>query len=287
MVDIGIWALAPLPAPAATDRMAVEAAPGAGGHSERGDFIWKNGSTFEGSRATDGDVMKIGKAGGPTLYAYADGSTVALFNTAGAGAGRVGPRFGANFFAIDVDAAEAIQFNAGGHWLPGFDNSRNIGSGAKRIQNIYLVNSPTVTSDAEDKDWLQCGFSDAELQAARRIAAEIGSYRWLASIVDKGDAARIHIGVRAQAVWAIMADEGLIDPVVEGAAPRSRFAFLCYDEWEAVEAVDEVRDAGGDLVRAAQPAIEAGFRFGIRPDQLIMFLIAAQDARLAALEAAL
>src|SRR3546814_9172900 len=95
----------------------------------------------------------------------------------------------------------------------------------------------------------------------------------LDAIAAKGAAgARRHFGVRAQAVWAIMAEEGLIAPLAEGQAPDSRYAFLCWDGW------DEERDAEDRPVRAA------GDRFGIRPDQLSLFLIAAQEARLAMLE---
>jgi hypothetical protein len=113
------------------------------------------------------------------------------------------------------------------------------------------------------------------MAAAKRIAAELGFYQWNDAVAEKGeDGARLHFGVRAQAVWAIMADEGLADPVGIGADPTSRHAFLCWDRWA------EERDAEGRIVRAA------GERFGIRPDQLALFLIAAQEARLAALEAA-
>jgi hypothetical protein len=117
--------------------------------------------------------------------------------------------------------------------------------------------------------------SSAELAAARRIAGDLGFYQWQDAIAEKGaDGARLHVGARAQAVWAIMADEGLIDPIAEGVRPDSRYAFLCYDEWA------EERDAAG------QSVVAAGNRFGIRPDQLALFLIAAQEARLAALEMA-
>src|SRR3546814_1365362 len=91
---------------------------------------------------------------------------------------------------------------------------------------------------------------------------------------------------RAQAVGAIMADEGLIDPIVQGEPPSSRFAFLCYDAWDAVEAVAEERDEEGNITVEAVEARPAGNRVGIRPDQLTLFLIAAQEARIAALEAA-
>lgn len=160
------------------------------------------------------------------------------------------------------------QIENGGSITPLSDGAYNIGWTSSRVQNLYLANAPIITSDETEKDWLGSGLTDAELRAARRIGSEIGSYRWLTSIAAEaagGDAARIHIGVRAQAVWAIMADEGLIAETGEGARPDSRYAFLCWDRW------------GGET---------GGERFGIRADQLALFLIAAQDARIAALEAA-
>src|SRR3546814_8709593 len=71
-----------------------------------------------------------------------------------------------------------------------------------------------------------------------------------------------------------MADEGLIDPIVEGVDPDCKYAFLCWDGWA------EERDDDDNIV------VADGDRFGIRTDQLELFLIAAQEARLAALEAA-
>ena len=163
--------------------------------------------------------------------------------------------------------------NTSGHFYPIADNTYSLGVAGGRASVVYAATGTINTSDAAEKEWLGAGFSSALLSAAKRIAAEIGSYKWLAAIApaaDGGPAARIHFGVRAQAVWAIMADEGLIDPIEEGVTPTCPYAFLCYDEWEA----------------DAEAGIEAGHRFGIRPDQLAMFLIAAQEARLTALEAA-
>src|SRR3546814_15205176 len=75
----------------------------------------------------------------------------------------------------------------------------------------------------------------------------------LDAIPAKGAAgARRHFVVRAQAVWAIMAEEGLIAPLAEGQAPDGRSAFLVWNGW------DQERDAEEQPVRAA------GERFGIR-----------------------
>ena len=67
-----------------------------------------------------------------------------------------------------------------------------------------------------------------------------------------------------------MADEGLIDALDEDGRPgRAPYAFLCWDEWNA--------EAGSGGRQS---------RFGIRPDQLALFLLAGLGQRLAALEAA-
>lgn len=144
---------------------------------------------------------------------------------------------------------------------PGQDNSQTFGFTGARWSTIYAATGTINTSDAREKMWRGAA-NEAELRAARRIAGELGFYQWKDAIAAKGaGSARYHFGVRAQAVWTIMADEGLIDPVDAGGHPGATpYAFLCWDAWD-----------GGD-------------RFGVRPDQLALFLIAAQERRLAALE---
>ena len=159
--------------------------------------------------------------------------------------------------------------SSAGGFYPVADNAYTIGGSVNRVSEIYAVNGTINTCDAREKTW-RGPPTGAELRAARRIAGELGFFQWNAAIAEKGeDGARLHFGVRAQAVWAIMADEGLIDPVVEGGDPSSRHAFLCYDAGD---------ERGGDEAVAD--------RFGVRTDQLALFLIAAQEARIAALEGA-
>ncbi|AMG73261.1 tail fiber domain-containing protein [Sphingopyxis granuli] len=173
-----------------------------------------------------------------------------------------------------TNAVSRWYVESAGHFTPVADNAYDVGWSAGRVRNLHLASNPIVTSDMREKAWRGAA-SAAELAAAKRIASELGFYQWNDAVAEKGaEGARLHFGVRAQAVWAIMAGEGLVDPIDAGADPTSRHAFLCWDRWA------EERDAEGRIVRAA------GERFGIRPDQLALFLIAAQEARLAALEAA-
>src|SRR3546814_5111475 len=135
--------------------------------------------------------------------------------------------------------------------------------------------SDVCSSDLEREKTWRGAPTAAELAAAKRIVAELGFFQWNEAIAEKGAAnARYHFGVRAQQVWAIMADEGLIDPIVEGVDPDCKYAFLCWDGWA------EERDDDDNIV------VADGDRFGIRTDQLELFLIAAPEARQAALAAA-
>ena len=175
-------------------------------------------------------------------------------------------------FGINGTALWRIDANT--HLRPESDNQQQIGYGSLRVKDIFLGNGPTVTSDAVEKTWRGAP-SGAELAAARKIAGALGFFQWNAAIALKGsDRARRHFGIRAQTVWAVMAEEGLVEAIGQGGPPDCAYAFLCYDEWA------EERDDAGAVVRAA------GHRLGIRPDQLALFLIASQEHRLAALEAA-
>lgn len=171
--------------------------------------------------------------------------------------------------------AERVRIGPNGHVRPAADNAQTLGQASYRWSVAYAGTGSINTSDARDKTWRGAP-SLAETAAARRIAEGLGFYQWNDAIAAKGaDGARRHFGVRAQAAWAIMADEGLVDPIGDDGCPGATpYAFLCWDAW------DEERDAAGDVVRAP------GDRFGIRPDQLALFLIAGLETRIAALEAA-
>lgn len=146
--------------------------------------------------------------------------------------------------------------DSSGRFRPGADNQQALGMASFRWTALYAATGAIQTSDARAKQW-QGAMDDAERRAARRIAGELGFYRWDDAVAAKGDAARRHFGVRAQAAWAIMADEGLVDPLGgDGRPGRTPYAFLCFDRWQ---------DDAGDWHD----------RFGVRSDQLALFLIAA------------
>lgn len=191
--------------------------------------------------------------------------------------------------------------------LPGSDNTQTFGSGVYRWSVIYAGTGTINTSDAREKTEVS-GLTSAEISAAKALAKEIGSFRFL-------NGRRTHIGMTVQRAIQIMEAWGL-DPF--------KYAFICHDAWEreviehpaieaqpaspAAPAVYETREAREtvildgqetELVRTylhevspaepakeavqAQPARtevirEAGDRYGFRYDQLMMFIIAGMVA---------
>lgn len=200
---------------------------------------------------------------------------------------------------------------------PGADNTQILGRSNLRWSLVYAGTGTINTSDEREKHWRGALNAD-ELRAAKRIIAELGIYQWNDAVAEKGeDGARLHFGVRAQRAFAILEEEGM---------EWQRYAWCCHDAWdEQTEPVLRERkvmatrtvyvetdvldpETGEPLLRQVEENFEethmedtgetrvtgpAGDRYGIRPDQLAFWLIAAQaavqadlEARLAALEAA-
>ena len=139
------------------------------------------------------------------------------------------------------------------------DNTHSLGTASLRASTVYAGTGTINTSDERDKAW-RGDMSANEFAAGKRIIGELGFFQWNHSVEEKGTTdARLHFGVRAQAVWSIMQDCGLAGTGGESI----KYGFLCYDEWPE-------QSEDGEVIR------EAGSRYGIRPDQLALFLIAVQ-----------
>lgn len=277
MADTDVWGLGAIGAPAGTDRIPIATASIAGGYSTRGEFIWRNAAgkyvhngasanyainfaDVNPGRGIVGDIANNASSGlTGAMWSFTQNTITNNCFGMVPGSPDMAIWFNRN---IAADGTLAWRWQSDGHYRPGADNSYDIGTASFRGRTAYFGTGSINTSDGREKTEVR-PLNDAELRAAKRIAADIGVFQFLTG-------ARDHVGVIAQQVWAIMADEGLIDPLVEGEAPSCSYAFLCHDAWEA-----------GDLA-----GTEAGDRFGVRSDQLALFLIAAQEARLAALEAA-
>jgi hypothetical protein len=129
---------------------------------------------------------------------------------------------------------------------PAADNGASCGGASFRWTTVDAVTGTINTSDAREKTAV-AGLTANELEASKLLGKEIGTYKWLASIAEKGEGARTHIGMTVQRAIEIMESCNL-DPMAYG--------FNCYDEWEddiaveqpAIEAQDAVLDEDGEVV---------------------------------------
>lgn len=182
--------------------------------------------------------------------------------------------------------------------IPGTDNTQDLGIAGFRWKTIYATTGTINTSDERLKTW-RGEMSPSEITAAVEIVDEFGFYQWNDAVEKKGDDARYHFGARAQRVWAIMAKHGLIDPITDGKPGDTPYAFLCYDEWsEEREPITETKiipakykGRGKNRVEIeperteivdtgkTRVSVEAGDRFGLRPDMLNSFMVAGLNAK--------
>ena len=168
---------------------------------------------------------------------------------------------------------------------PFTDNTRDLGTASYRWDDVYATNGTIQTSDRNEKQDI-AELDEAEKRVAVVAKGLIRKYRWKDAVAEKGDDARIHVGIIAQDLQAAFAAEGL------GAG---RYAMFISSTWweadEVIPAVDEVLDDEGNVVTEAQPertvtrhyetAEEAPegaterTRLGVRYPELLAFIIGA------------
>ena len=177
------------------------------------------------------------------------------------------------------------------------DNSKDLGHSSYRWDDIYATNGTIQTSDRNEKQDIDV-LSDAEQRVAVACKGLLRKFRWIDSVAEKGDDARIHFGIIAQDLQDAFAAEGL---------DAGRYAmFISSTWWEtqtdviavaAVEAVEATYDEDGNELTPAVEAVEAKdaytrtdtydtleeapedaterTRLGVRYPELLSFIIAA------------
>ncbi|EKF6999102.1 hypothetical protein OZ476_003890 [Escherichia coli] len=163
-----------------------------------------------------------------------------------------------------------------GNFSPIVDNSKSLGAPSFRWAQIYSASGTISTSDETLKTIYD--ITQAERDAALEIKGIICKFRFNESINFKGlELSRYHFGVGAQTVGDILRKHGL-NP--------EQYAFWCYDEWPDVwdeEVITEEStdpDTGEKIYSQYKTGNmilvkKAGGRYGIRYDELAMFILMA------------
>ena len=217
-------------------------------------YIKRNNTGLVVNRTgTDGQIAAFEKdgttVGSIASYSY---DTLSIYS------GDVGLAFGPGIDAI-FPVGSAVN---------GRDNAIDLGRSTVRFDDIYATNGAIQTSDANEKQQI-ADLTAAEMDAAKAISKLFKTFKWNDSVAENGDDARIHTGVIAQEVEAAMTDAGL---------DAGRYAFFISSTWW---------EADGQTYETAEEAPEGAVertRKGIRYPQLLSFIGAATEQRLASIE---
>ena len=101
------------------------------------------------------------------------------------------------------------------------DNLVALGSASARFDDAYITNGVTTGSDRNLKQDIE-ELTDAEQRVAQACKSLIRKYRLISSVEEKGDDARIHIGIIAQELEDAFTAEGL---------DASRYGMFCQDTY--------------------------------------------------------
>ena len=170
------------------------------------------------------------------------------------------------------------------------DNTVDLGTSNTRFDDIFATNGTIQTSDANEKQQI-ASLTSAEITAAKALSQLFKTYKWNSAVESKGDDARTHTGVIAQEVQQAMTDAGL---------DAGDYAFFISSTWwetstevPAVEADEEngieAQEAYTriDTYETAEEAPEGATqrtRLGVRYPELLAFIGAATEQRLADIE---
>ncbi len=195
-----------------------------------------------GSAASVGHVMQANGA----LYNTADGTTVQYlrrlnshgdilqFNIDASAIGSIGS-IGGN---LSINGHSTLLLSTAGtnrvnvdsaQLYPNSNNTYNLGHTSNRFDDIYCVNV-NESSDRNLKQDIE-ELSEAEQRVAVKAKGLLRKYRLVSSVTEKGDDARIHVGIIAQDLEAAFKAEGL-DP--------SQYAMWCSDTWTDEDTGEEV-----------------------------------------------
>jgi len=229
-------------------------------------------NSVEGMTYKNGLSLQVFRdAGAPVVFGRgtSDGSIV-KFSKDGTVVGSIGSRIGDIFINTgntglrfyDVNS-QIIPVNSTGL---NRDNAIDLGNSVVRFDDIFATNGTIQTSDQNEKQQI-ASLTSAEITAALAISKLFKTFKWNDKVEAKGDAARTHTGVIAQDVEAAMTDAGL---------DAGDYAFFISTDWHV--------DADGNEVEADAEGAIAKNRKGIRYPELLAFVGAATEQRLADIE---
>ena len=225
--------------------------------------IDSSGNLLVGNTDGNSDNVGHGFLAGNTAYHTRAGSTlilnrlstdgdIALFRKDGATVGSIGT-VGGKLYIGSPDGSDAfLRFESNivspCNSVGGVrDNVIDLGKIDSRFDDIFATNGTIQTSDRNEKQDIET-LSEAETRVAVACKGLLRKFRWIDSVAEKGDEARIHFGIIAQDLQDAFTAEGL---------DAGRYAMFISSTWTDEETGEERT------------------RMGVRYPELLAFIIAA------------
>jgi len=123
------------------------------------------------------------------------------------------------------------QWDTGGNWKPGADNTQALGTGSLRWSVVYAGTGTINTSDANEKQQVR-ELSTAEKAVAKKLKLLVRAFKFNDAVIQKTDNARTHVGVIAQDVEQAFKSEGL---------NATDYGVFCRDTWTGDDGKQHLR----------------------------------------------
>lgn len=246
-----------------------------------GYFVGEYNKGFRSRGFTSSNIYNV-------AVVYASGGSITIGHGTAAAQTIIGAGTGG---VLALVANTTITRTTATAFLPDANGTTALGGASNRWSEVFAATGTINTSDANLKEQVGA-VPDAWLDAWGDVSWQ--RFKMKDAVAEKGDDARWHVGLIAQEVRDAYIAHGL---------DATEIGLLCFDEWEAESAEEEVwqeeyTDEAGNvyprtLLSPAKAAREAGSTWGLRYAECQAMEAAYQrrrsdalEARLAALEGA-
>ena len=218
--------------------------PASGFSNQRGFGYTNSTGKVEIATTANDAAIEIGKNN-------ANDGSLAVFRKQGSVVGSIGVDSGDNLYIGGSVASHAGLYfgtNTAAPLSAGTltDDVMDLGTAGYRFDDIYATNGTIQTSDRNEKQDIEV-LSDAEQRVAVAAKGLLRKFRWISSVEENGDDARIHFGIIAQDLQAAFEAEGL---------DAGRYGMFISSTW--------TDDDGNEQTR-----------LGVRYSELLAFIISA------------
>ena len=151
--------------------------------------------------------------------------------------------------AIGNSSGQGVFVNGSGSFSSSVDNTMSCGTSGFRWTTVYATTGTINTSDANQKQQIE-NLTDVEFAVANELKSKIKTFKFNEAVAAKGTNARKHVGWIAQDVQTTFANHGL---------NANDYGMFCSDE------------------------IDGKIQLGVRYEELLTFISAAEDQKMTSL----